>query len=357
MDHDDRRGKMYSPAIQSQIVAFGYRFFGPFLLDWYNRLTVRLVDAGADTIYCLGREGWGIVPLFNTIEALRADGQRRFVYLHASRGLLTHISLADPKLADFGFNSRFDGTVHSFCEARLGLPFELLNLGAWSSQQVRLPRDRAFLLNLLERSWPDAIRMAERSRAVYGRYLKRRGLVPGQRHTICDLGFRGTTQALLDGIYGLELTGYYALLDPSGVPAPLSLRSGSTHGLFSDAYCFGEGYAPLDQSLLFEAFLTAPFGQVSGVQDREDGDPFIYRESGPGQHNYMYIAACLQGAQKFALDHDDLIGSPTPLIADFEMFFDNFRLAIADNIEALRPCLSLDDSFFGTSLLNAEVLL
>jgi hypothetical protein len=348
---------MYSPAIQSQVVAFGYRFLGPFLLDWYNRLVARSADVGSDIIYCLGREGWGIVPLFNMIEALRPDARRRFVYLPISRGLMTHISLADPQLADFGFNSDFNGTVRQFCDARLGVPFELLDLGAFAGQQVRLPRDRAFLLDLIKRRHADAIRMAERSRAVYGRYLERRGLVPGRRHILSDLGFRGTTQALLAGLYNLDITGYYALLDPSGVPSPLSLPPGSTHGLFSDEHCFGEGYAPLDQSLLFETFLTAPVGQISGVQDCELGDPFVYRESGSAQHNYMYVAASLQGAQKFALDHEDLIGSTSPLIADFDMFFDNYRMAIQDNIETFRPCLEVDDSFFGTDNLSAEIKL
>jgi hypothetical protein len=339
------------------MLRFGYQFLGPFLVDWYNRLAVAAEHEASDTIHMLGREGWGLVPLFNSIEAMRGAHRRRYVYLHASRALLTHISLSDPRYWDFGFGLRFTGTVRDFAEGRLCLHAELLDMPAVADQYVVLPRDTEYLRDLFGRSRGIVEAMATRSRDAYGRYLAQSGFAAGQTHIISDLGFRGSTQALLSALYGFNIKGYYAMLDPAGVPGAPPLAPGSVSGLFTDDKSFGEGYLPLDRSLLFEAFLTAPFGQVSGIQDVARGDPFLYREGQPAQKNYAILAECMQGAHKFAIDHRDLLGAREPLIDDFELFFESFHEAVVSDIREIRPILSIDDSYYGVHVNNAEAKL
>lgn len=334
------------------MLRFGYQFLGPFLVDWYNRLAVASEGIATDTIHMLGREGWGLVPLFNSIEAMRGGDRRRYVYLHASRALLTHICLSDPRYADFGFQLRFTGSIREFVESRLCLHFDILDMPPVGDQHVVLPRDTAYLLHLFGRSRGVVEAFAGRSRMAYGRYLERSGFVAGNAHILSDLGFRGSTQAMLSALYGYDIQGFYALLDPAPVAEAPPLAPGSVHGLFCDDKSFGSGYLPIERSLLLETFLTAPFGQVSGIQDKATGDPFLYRAGGPAQKNYAIIAECLQGAQKFAIDHIDLLGSRDPLIDDFELFFESFRLAITSDIDDIRPILSLDDSYYGNVITN-----
>ena len=347
---------LYHSSFQSRLFGFGYQFLGPFLVDWYNRLSDATKDQGTNVVYMFGREGWNLVPLFNTIETLRKTPRSRFVFLQTSRALLTHISLSHPEHAMIGFSLSFSGTVRQFFEDRLGLPFELLELPAVDSQHVELPRDREFLLLMFAKNRSAAEQFAARSHTAYGEYLARLGFAEGRVHPVSDLGFRGTTQALISALYGYALVGFYAMLDPAGVPG-LPLPPGSAHGLFSDSKSFGQNFAPLDRSLLFEAFLTAPFGQVSGIQAVAAGDPFLYRAGGPGQRNFAMIAGCMQGVHKFALDHADLLGGCEPLIADFEEFFEAFQDAISSEIKEFRKVLVLDDSFNGRELNNAEAKL
>ena len=347
---------MYSSSIHSRMLRFGYQFLGPFLIDWYNRLSVATEGVPSDTVHILGREGWGLVPLFNNIQAIRGSERRRYLYLHGSRALLTHISLSDPQLWDFGFSLRFSGTVREFAEGRLCLHYDLLDMPAVADQHIVLPRDAPYVRGLFGKSRGLIETMAAKSRNAYGRYLAQSGFAPERTHILSDLGFRGSTQALISAVYGFEIKGYYAILDRSGVPgAPLA--NGSVAGLFSDDKSFGQGYPPLDRSLLFESFLTAPFGQISGIQDVLAGDPFLYRDGGPAQKNYGIIAECVQGAHKFAMDHRDLLGAREPLIEDFELFFDSFHKAIISDIGDIRPILSVDDSYYGVPTLGTEVML
>ena len=348
---------MYSTTIQGRLLRFGYQFLGPFLTDWYNRLAIRTaeVGVGSDTIFMLGREGWNLVPLFNTLETCRPVARpRRFVYLQISRALLTHISLGDPRFAGFGFATTYTGSVQDFFESRLGVPIELLELPPVADQVVVLPRDAFYLQHLLSRGRLDVEALAARSRAAYDRYLQGVGFRPGATHMLADLGFRGTSQALLTALFGYATVGFYALLDPCPTPAAPPLPPGSMHGLFSDSRSFGSGYPPLDHSLLLEIMLTAPFGQVIGIQDTPHGDPFLYRPGGVAQQNFGVIAECMQGALKFAMDNIDLLGSREPLIDDLELFFEAYRDAIVDDVELFRPILTVDDSYYGTNALNAE---
>jgi hypothetical protein len=348
---------MYGEALISPFSKFGYQYFGPLLLDWYNRLNNAEIARDAETIYCLGREGWSLVSFFSAVENLRGAPRRRYVYLHASRALLTHLSLSDERLANIGFSSRFDGTIRHFFQARLGLSEDLIGLSGGGDRRIILPRDHDYVSHLFAGKEALARPFAERARAVYGDYLRGRGLHGDRRFVLADLGFRGTTQALLSDLYDLDLVGVYAMLDPGGVPPPLTLKPGSAIGLFSDDWSFGQGYAPMDGSLLFEAFLTAPFGQVVGVQDGVDGDPFLYRPGGSAQANFGIIADCMQGALKFSYDHEDLVGSESAIISDFELFFESFSNAIKRNIAAFEPILELDDSYFGSPSFDARLKL
>jgi hypothetical protein len=286
--------------------------------------------------------------------ALKPEGHRRYIYLQTSRALCTHISLSDPTLAGIGFASRFTGTVRQFFESRLGVPAELFPVASCADQTITLPRDAAYITSLFDRGRDDAIRMATRTRDAYGRYLDRIGLVAEKPHIVSDLGFRGTTQALIAQLYQRDLLGCYAMFDPAGLPQPLSIAPGSAVGLFSDDRSFGSDFSPIDGSLLFESMLTAPVGQTIGMQDQERGDPFVYRDSGPAQIHYGIIAECLQGATKFAYDNIDLINGDELLIDDFESFFGAYREAVIDHLDLLRPIFSIDDSYFGTEIISAE---
>ena len=116
---------MYSSSVHSRVLRFGYQFLGPFLVDWYNRLAVATEGMSSDIVHMLGREGWGLAPLFNSIEAIRG-GRRRYNYLHASRALLTHVCLADARYLDLGFNLRFAGSIREFVGGRLCLDVGML---------------------------------------------------------------------------------------------------------------------------------------------------------------------------------------------------------------------------------------
>jgi hypothetical protein len=344
---------MHGEAITGVYTKFGYQYFGPMLLDWYNRMIRARGARDADTIYCLGREGWNLVSFFSAIEGLRARPHRRYVYLHTSRALLTHLALDEPEIAGVGFSSVYAGSLRHFFEARLGISLELLGLSGVADQRIHLPRDLDFVSGLFAEKSGPAKALARASREAYGNYLRARSLEGSDRFVLTDLGFRGTSQALLSKLYGLNLTGIYAMLDPKGVPAPLELPEATTVGLFSDDRSFGEGYEPMERSLLLEAFLTAPFGQVVGIRSCVSGDPFLYRPAGRAQANFGIIADCMQGALKFAYDHEDLVGSDVPIIADFQLFFEGYTDALRRNLGAFEPVLELDDSYFGAPIFSA----
>ena len=347
---------MHRAINSTAIQGFGYRHFGPFVLEWYNRL-VNSCGTTSGPIFLLGRDGWNLVPLFNTFEALREKGGNRFVYLPTSRALLSHIALSEPLLQSHVFGSTFNGSVKDFFECRLGLPFLLFQADEWASLRISLPRDRDLLEAIFDRARTQAEAVSRASKDAYGKYLRKRGLEQSRKIIISDLGFRGNSQAILAMVYNLNLTGYYALLDPSGVTTPLQLQAGSAFGLFSDAHSFGSGYAPLDESLLFEAFLTAPFGQVIGIEPDGRTDPFLYRSGSKAQTHFGIIAETMQGAMKFAFDHEDLIGSDEAIITDFESFFDNLKNELRKKVNLFRPIFEIDDSFFGSQLFDAEIKL
>ncbi len=280
---------------------FGYVVYGPILLTFFAWLMENRALRPMKRLFFSAREGYFLQRLYDRmIEEFGFRGLPASQYLPISRRAVIMASQAivfDP--AEILDGGGFRGSVEQFLRARLGLAFEE---PIHFPIPVRLPNDRAYLEKVLTILRPSIVERAESERAAMVAYCREAGFNREDLVGLVDIGYSATIQRGLQRILGIPLTGFYMATQPRAIAVRDS--HGQAYGCFQDAI-YGD-MAPLgflDRTILLEALLTAPHGQLAKFETSDLGvvGP-VYLAEGYSQANFSILNTIFEGGLAYCKD-------------------------------------------------------
>ncbi|MDI6782358.1 MAG: hypothetical protein QME49_09700 [bacterium] len=227
-------------------------------------------------------------------------------------------------------------------------------LGVNSLEQVvSLPFDYNKVLKNIVKVFDILAWQAEDERKALLQYCTEQGLIEYKKVGLVDVGYSATIQRALSRLLEHSLAGYYFVTDNLAS----SLKS-------SQAICrayFGEFVHPFQSSLpiqryslLMEAVLTAPEGQLICFHRGPSGIEPVFRQPSIAQKRFHTIRYIHEGILRFVRDILDLFG-----IAALDVEFPKdviqhcYELVITGELGVgnLQSILSVEDYYCG----NAEI--
>ncbi len=329
----------------------GYCAYGPALFAFTAWLAKQPQLMKLDRLYFLSREGWALQPLYDAVRAALGEaGLPPSSYFYVSRRavlLARQATRFDPSVVVDG--PEFNGDLGGLLKARLGVD---LPPGA-EATPLRLPADARAATQAVEVLRARIEAQAAPEAAALRAYLAQQG-VSGDSGVV-DVGYRATIQNGLQKVAGHGLAGFYfgTFTEAAAVEtAQADGSAGSALGYFGDRVD-PRGHEPIvELAILFEAFLTAPQGQLdrfaadaSGAVEpqflpssRTDEDVETLAQLHAGALAYTQDMLRWYGPQVVDLEFNPAVALE-PLVA----FSDGRLLAPASVLKALR----VDDAFCG----------
>ncbi|HKR40701.1 MAG TPA: HAD family hydrolase [Paraburkholderia sp.] len=344
--------------------ALGYTVFGPALFGFIGWLVTNPALKRISKLYFFAREGHFLSKLYSHVrEAAGLRALPEAVYLQVSRRLALTIAQAvefDP-LQVIG-KGGFRGTIAEFLEVRLGMEFERstldCELAAALPREIELPADTEALAAVLTRLEPAIRAQAQGEFDAFRAYARQAGFGEDGATTFVDIGYSGTIQHALQRVLNRPLIGLYMVTAPN--VSQVREAGGLAFGCFQDAlYQDMRPERFMHYTVLFEALLSAPHGQVMRFRFDEAGEAVPeFAPDGIAQQHFEKLERIYAGAQSYV---DDLLRQGgatmlgvaaechTPLMTFVQKAFDG-GVVIA---EELLAGLSMEDRYSG----NGEVAL
>jgi hypothetical protein len=253
----------------------GQRLFVPVIYLFLKRLASYVQQHDVKTLFFLSREGYflkrfyergmktGILPL---VETRYLEVSRAFLFkqILAKKGADLTLTLN----GDFSQSFRYM-LQHRFCLTEIEID-QLKIDDKELDLQVSLPGNRDTIIEKLLAI--QGRKVIKNENNTYCDYLQSVGFTDEALPVVVDLGYSGTIQKCLSELTGENVYGYYLI----SCERVVSKCSRPLHdGVFRNHGEQQEGQALLLQSLVLEGFLTAPVGQLRGIQRLRDG--FIFQ--------------------------------------------------------------------------------
>lgn len=312
-EHPDQAGQPLSvPEV------FGYGVVGPILAIFMAWLLPRVRQNGVSSVRFLSREGWLFDQVYQSIVQHPAlagsDGPwPTGGYYYASRSSLALAAVEQESDLESLLGAHYRGSLRQLFTARLGLSDLTAvtdRLGAERLEtHVLLPEDYVRVKDALHQCWPALREEGQRQRAAFRGYDAAWITAPDPHPALVDIGYSGTIQLAMMKATGQPLRGYYLVTNAS---CGRVLEQGG-----SCASCFGHLLAleAMDQhplhrySLLLEAVLTSPEGQLQGFELHQERWRPLFKEPGAAQRHFDQLALIHQGARAFVHDVLDVLGA------------------------------------------------
>ena len=221
--------------------------------------------------------------------------------------------------------------------------------------EVNLPQDRDEIEQYLSMIYPALQQQASADKAVFLNYWQQHIQQKSAQPAIVDIGYSGTLQKSMLKLTHQPINGYYFVTNESA--AQIKTLGGECHSCFGHllAYDKMNDLTIHRYSLLLEAIMTSPEGQLKGFSQSEHKITPEFKEKGISQHHFDTIDTIHQGIINYTSDMLDVLGDEI-----FELDFDannvtelmslvvNKKIDIAE----LTDSLSVEDEFSGNEELN-----
>lgn len=332
----------------------GYVVFGPLAFAFTAWLANKLKALDTQHVYFLAREGHALRQFYETVRRHNADSRLPdSTYLFASRRVVLSALQGlkfDPQ--EITGAAYYNGTLAGLLRSRIGLSLpQDLELG---NTDIHLPEDFSRVLARLRMLEADIVSHGKREHELYQEYCQASGLLDDAAAAVVDIGYSATIQRVLQKLTHRPLTGFY-LATFKGA-REVESTGGRAYG------CFTEGQAPfaspapaVRHSLLLEAFLCAPHGQVSGLERGSDGLQPIYKADTRTMEDLATVTEMQAGANAYC---EDLLRAYGPTILELDVNLQAVqeplkRLADREISVPLQVghALAVEDDFTGTKNL------
>ncbi|MFA6358538.1 MAG: rhamnan synthesis F family protein [Candidatus Omnitrophota bacterium] len=345
---------------------FGYVVFGPIIFNFMNWLIKRSIEDKCQQLWFLSRDGYLLNAAFEKIAThpnlsniKEKHPLPKNSYFLCSRRAVVFSLLKTNKDISRLLDGMFNGSLREFFTKRIAVssiePIEH-RLGVKTLEQhITLPEDYDSIFKYIEQVMDILVDDAQIEQKILLEYCNTQGFEKAKRIGIVDLGYSGSMQSGLMKLLNSPINGYYFVTIDKALK-----RS------HSDSICkayFGDFINPYDTdlsiykySLLLEAILTAPTGQVIRFSHDNSGKPCpIFKENGISQNEFHQISQIHEGILKFITEMIDEFG---PSALDIEFPKDLVQLCyesvVSGNIDigSLQSSLSIEDEYSGNDEIS-----
>jgi len=350
----------YSDKPLSDPYALGYTVFGPLVHNFIAWLINYARLDGVTRLYFLSREGYALHKIYQEVVSSVAFKQASTVlpegrYLLSSRRAALFASLRKNEDILPFLDRNFNGTLRYFFEKRLNVNASNMKLiekavgAATLSRQILLPVDYNLIKDILFNVFDILAPQAESERELLLSYYRDNGMDEREKIGLVDIGYSCTIQKALSTLLGRPLNGYYFAIDNKAAKI-------KGHGSQARGY-LGELINPtissvviFKYSLLLEAVLTAPEGQLLNFTCGKDGVVPVFKLPGLSQKRFDTIAGIHDGMGAFVRDMLSLFGAaaldiefPVPDLISYYQMIATGRVDLGD----LKQSLSVEDEYCG----------
>lgn len=349
----------YSRGFFSRPEDIGYALLGPMAFHFLQWVIARAREDKVDKLLFMARDSYILYVLYQRLQALTpSDGQPlpEAAYFSVSRlatGLMAIHEASDlPKL----MQRHFDGTLSDFLTYRMDERLADLWPGSPETLEERftLPEDARRLQHALAPLTDDILALARDSRDAYRAYLE--DIAGGQTVGLVDLGYSATIQRQLQQGLQYGFQGYYLMtLRAAGEAAR---QGGRAQGCLVEGAASPMAYPLLGGSLLLEALMVAPHGQVKRVVQHADGSTeALYSPLELDDAAFDYARRAQLGAEAFVDDALEALDNawwrwridPSYL----EAMFQAMREGILD-IQDVLDVIAVEDGYGGHGTIQAK---
>ena len=287
----------------------GYAAFGPLMFLFVAWLVKHPGVGAVDRLHFLSREGLFLLRLY---ELARARAPALDLppgsYFHISRRTALSARQATGWAPELILDAAtFNGSLEALLRHRIGLQ---LPPDPAHERTLRLPEDRDDALAALDRLREPIMRHARAEHAGLIAYAREQAMTDG-RSGLVDIGYSATVQSCLQDILGFPLTGFY--VGTSDRAARVEDCGGRAFACLT-----GREHTPaLHRSMLLEAFLIAPHGQVMTYRAEGGRMVPILKQPTMDARDAAILERMQQGALAYCEELLDIYG-PDLLLADID---------------------------------------
>lgn len=293
----------------------GYIIFGPIVFTFLTWLIHTSLADEVGNLQFITREGFLLNQAYNAFVTHKSFEKIKEIlpkgsYFICSRRAIVFAGLRTEKDVHSLLERHFRNTLRYFFTKRLcieNMPAIEKRLGKKVLDQlITLPDEYDKVYSYITQVFDILAQQAEKERRALLQYCEQQGLKASLKTGLVDLGYSGTIQKNLSKLLNLPLIGYYFVTDEGA-------KSLCELGLISRA-CFGEYVSyrssnPFKQySLLLEAVLAGPTGQLIRFEQTSDGTVPIYGEPGIAQKTFATLSKIQAGILAFIQELLDLFG-------------------------------------------------
>jgi hypothetical protein len=218
-----------------------------------------------------------------------------------------------------------------------------------------LPDGRDFLFNVIVQVFDILAQQAEDEREALLEYCEIQGLNSSEKIGLVDIGYSGSIQKALSSLLRKPLAGYYFVTDD--LAKPLKYPGSICRAYFGEFIDPANSSLPIHKhSLLLEAVLTAPSGQLLYFQRHNREIVPIFKDPGISQKEFEKINQIHEGILEFI---NSILNSFGLNALEIEFPKDSIQLVydmVAEgdiDIGNLKNVLSVEDNFCGNKELCA----
>ncbi len=343
---------------------FGYIVFGPIIFNFINWLIKESTRDRCEHLWFVAREGYLLKDAFDLVathpdlpdlEEKLPTGR----YFLCSRRTAVFAMLNTERDIPRLMEGKFRGTLRDFFTRRLCISTIAqveVRLGSGTlDREISLPEEYDSIYQYVKQVLDVLAAEAQTERELLLEYCNAEGFLRSRRIGIVDMGYSGTAQSALAELLNSPIDGYYFVTETKALElARFGSRCRS---------CFAEYVDPYDKklpihrySLLLEAILTAPTGQVIRFErDASAGIVPVFKEWGVSQHQFQQIHRIHEGILQFIAEMIEEFGP-----AALEIEFPNdlvqlcYELVIEGDFDpaSLRTALSVEDEYCGNDEIS-----
>lgn len=354
---------------------FGYTVLGPLLTSFTSWLRRQTVEKKIDILLFLARDGWVMEKAFKRYEGIvPSDSGVRIAYIAASRRLMDLIAL-NQSFDNISriVNARYSkGALGAFLKLRLDLdpaevPARALGTAGYKDfdEPVTLPQDRVRVMKLLQALRNEIKAKASALEKQYLDHLQEKGVRPGDRVAVVDIGYFGTMQKSIDALLRENrciVEGFYMAVRSEAHLEP-ELK-GRLSGYLSNGFDPSDGRSPafMEKFALLEQIFSAPHASVLAVRNGEAGTAIEYLLATGEEAQWAQLDQIHAGALDYverAASLEARLGSPVRFDSvNHALHLDNLFLAHSAELADLLSGFVFENRFNGEGIsLLAKTLL
>ncbi len=284
---------------------YGYCILGPILFQFMVWIVKSIKQEKKASLLFLAREGYYFQKMYDIIKnKCHAPWLKNVqdIYFLTSRRCASVANIKTKEDILEILEIEYYGDLYSLLENRFNLKIKDSNFN------VILNKDgtgnREDVLKIIDKYEAEILKIAEKERQSYLKYIKSN--VKNITNTVVvDLGYSGTIQMYLSKLLDQKISGKYLVVKENPKPLALGCKVESFYSEKENEVA----QTILKNSLLFEAFLTAPYGQLKYFDEK--GTP-------------QYVDEKLIEVKKVELDK---------IFTGVEQLFNDFIDVLGGNIE------------------------